>query len=208
MGDHAWVESERLLGVDACKAGWVGLALTGLNSGAIVAGTIDELVEMADADGPLAVVAIDIPIGLPDRGQRQADVLAKGRGHPDLVGVHDPTRAALDSPDHRTASARKSRASQGGDLPSSDPNCARWSGGFARPTIAVVEVHPEVSFAELADAPLTVRKSTWAGAECRRQLLADAGVLLAGDLGEAGRRVTVDDDGHERWSMPQGRSRC
>jgi len=77
MGDHAWVESERVLGVDACKAGWVGLALTGRYCGANVAGTIDELVEMADADGPLAVVAIDIPIGLPDRGRRQADVLAR-----------------------------------------------------------------------------------------------------------------------------------
>ncbi len=54
-------------------------------------------------------------------------------------------------------------------------------------------MHPDVSFAELAGAPLTVCKSTWAGAEYRRQLLADAGVLLAGDLGEAGRRVAVDD---------------
>ena len=77
MGDHAWVDSERILGVDACKAGRVGHALTGLYCGANVAGTIDELVEMADADGPLAVVAIDIPIGLPDRGRRQADVLAR-----------------------------------------------------------------------------------------------------------------------------------
>ncbi len=42
-----------------------------------MAGAINELVEMADADGPLAVVAVDIPIGLPDRGRRQADVLAQ-----------------------------------------------------------------------------------------------------------------------------------
>jgi predicted RNase H-like nuclease len=32
---------------------------------------------LADTDGPVAVVAIDMPIGLPDRGRRQADVLAR-----------------------------------------------------------------------------------------------------------------------------------
>ncbi|MGH8922097.1 MAG: DUF429 domain-containing protein [Actinomycetes bacterium] len=66
-----------MLGVDACRAGWVGIALTGHYSHAYVAGTIDELVGRADADGLLAVVAIDMPIGLPDRGRRQADVLAR-----------------------------------------------------------------------------------------------------------------------------------
>ena len=49
-----------------------------------MADTIDELVEMADADGPLAVVAIDIPIGLPDRGRRQAEVLARKA----VVNIH------------------------------------------------------------------------------------------------------------------------
>ncbi len=37
---------------------------------------ISELVEEADG-GPLAVIAIDIPIGLPDTGRRQADLLAR-----------------------------------------------------------------------------------------------------------------------------------
>ena len=64
-----------------------------------MAGTIDELVEMTDADGPLVVVAIDIPIGLSDRGRRQADVLARR-----AVGIltssvfMTPTRAVLDAP--------------------------------------------------------------------------------------------------------------
>jgi predicted RNase H-like nuclease len=197
MGDHAWVESERVLGVDACKAGWVGLALTGLYCGANVAGTIDELVEMADADGPLAVVAVDIPIGLPNRGRRQADVLArKAVGTLTSSVFMTPTRAALDAPDHPTASARnhaltgKGISRQAFSLKPKLHQVERW---VRQTHHHVVEVHPEVSFAELADAPLTVSKSTWAGAEYRRQLLADAGVLLAGDLGEAGRRVAVDD---------------
>src|SRR5918997_4322181 len=77
IGHHAVVESERVLGVDACRAGWIGIALTGQNCRAYVAGAISELVAKAETDGPLAVVAIDMPIGLPDREHRQADVLAK-----------------------------------------------------------------------------------------------------------------------------------
>ena len=57
----------------------------------------------------------------------------------------------------------------------------------------VVEVHPEASFAEIAGSPLLVRKSTWAGAALRRQLLAGAGIPLAGDLGIAGEQAGVDD---------------
>ena len=49
----------------------------------------------------------------------------------------------------------------------------------------VVEVHPEVSFARLARAPLTTSKSTWAGFQRRAELLASAGIRLTGDLGTA-----------------------
>lgn len=191
------VESERVLGVDACRAGWIGIALTGQNCRAYVADTIDELVAKADTDGPLAVVAIDMPIGLPDRGHRQADVLAKK-----AIGIlrssvfMTPTRDAMDAPDHRTASARN-RALTGEGISiqafSLKPKLHQVQQWVRQTHYRVVEVHPEVSFARLAGAALTVRKSTWAGAECRRRLLADAGVLPAGELDEAGRRAGVDD---------------
>jgi predicted RNase H-like nuclease len=50
-----------------------------------------------------------------------------------------------------------------------------------------------VCFARLAGGPLTARKSTWAGAERRRALLAGAGIGLAGDLGGAAASAGVDD---------------
>lgn len=53
----------------------------------------------------------------------------------------------------------------------------------------VVEVHPEVSFACLAGAPLNAGKSTWAGMARRRQLLAGAGIVLDDDLGLAGEKA-------------------
>src|SRR5215217_4842128 len=62
----------RVLGVDACKAGWIGIALGDGQVAAYTAARIDELVAAVSADGPIEVVAIDIPIGLPDAGPRQA----------------------------------------------------------------------------------------------------------------------------------------
>lgn len=55
----------------------------------------------------------------------------------------------------------------------------------------VVEVHPEVSFTQLAGKPLPPKKS-WAGAERRRTLLEEAGITLPSDLGKAG-EAAVDD---------------
>jgi predicted RNase H-like nuclease len=57
----------------------------------------------------------------------------------------------------------------------------------------VVEVRPEVSFAELAGRPLLYGKSTWAGVEERRRLLEAVGLGPASDLGVAGQRAGVDD---------------
>jgi predicted RNase H-like nuclease len=77
-----------------------------------------------------------------------------------------------------------------------------------------VEAHPELSFAELAGAPLAVRKSTWAGAEMRRTLLARAGITLTGDLGLAGEQAGVDDvldaaaAAWTAWRVSQGSARC
>jgi predicted RNase H-like nuclease len=64
----------RVMGVDACKKGWVGV--TG-DLRACFGTTIEELVDLAELDGALAVVGVDIPIGLPVTGPRQADVLAR-----------------------------------------------------------------------------------------------------------------------------------
>jgi hypothetical protein len=67
----------RVLGVDACRRGWIGLAVEGTVTGAYFAEDIQALIARAQADGPLCVVAVDMPIGLADRGQRQADMLAR-----------------------------------------------------------------------------------------------------------------------------------
>ncbi len=64
---------------------------------------------------------------------------------------------------------------------------------MARVGWQVVDVHPEVSFATLAGRFLPEPKTTWAGFDLRRRLLANAGIVLDGDLGLTGRRVSPDD---------------
>lgn len=59
--------------------------------------------------------------------------------------------------------------------------------------VRVAETHPEVCFAAMADTTLAYAKKTWAGAELRRRLLAEAGIELPADLGAAGGEAAVDD---------------
>jgi predicted RNase H-like nuclease len=197
----------RVLGVDACKAGWVGIALGAPEPQAYVAADIESLVRRAEQQGPLAVVAIDIPIGLPDTGQRRADDLARAAIGPRWPSVFmTPVRLALKAPDHPTASkinrklAGKGISVQAFGLKVKLFEVERFA---SHDSHVVIEVHPEVSFAQMAGHSLTSRKSTWAGAERRRELLREHGIALSGDLGLAGWNAGVDDvldAGAAAWS--------
>ncbi|WP_218579486.1 DUF429 domain-containing protein [Phytohabitans houttuyneae] len=137
------------------------------------------------------------PIGLPDTGRRTADVLAYKLVGPRRASVFmTPVRAALEAGSHAAAvEVNRARAGEGFSaqmygLRSKILEVDAWARDAGR---RVVEVHPEVSFARLADSPLPDGKRTWAGVHHRRRLLADAGVEIADDLGEAGRQAAVDD---------------
>jgi predicted RNase H-like nuclease len=193
------MSSGRVLGVDACRGGWIGIVLDGGEPQPYVAPTIRELAERAAADGPLQVVAIDIPIGLADAGRRRADQLARealGRRWPSLFIT--PVRESVHAGDFPAALAANRRLAGEGisrqafALRAKILDVDDWLRGISPPPARVVEAHPELSFAELAGAPLAVRKSTWAGAEVRRGLLAQAGITLAGDLGPAGQQAGVE----------------
>ncbi|MFI5706242.1 DUF429 domain-containing protein [Kribbella sp. NPDC051620] len=209
----------RVLGIDACKAGWVGVLRTNDKITALVAATLAQLIHQAEHSHPaatdagarplepIAVIAIDMPIGLPDTAPRQADVLARAAiGRLSSSVFTTPVRAALQAPTHSEAVLiNRELTGQGLSIQAYGLRAKlfevdEW---LTHATTRVVEVHPEVSFAYLAGAPLTVRKSTWSGAERRRALLADAGIPLSGDLGLAGHAVGVDDvldAGAAAWS--------
>ena len=64
------------MGVDGYARGWVGVVVADDGVKALFATTIRKIEEVGRGFGALAVMAIDIPIGLPDIGARQADVMA------------------------------------------------------------------------------------------------------------------------------------
>ncbi|HEV2634671.1 MAG TPA: DUF429 domain-containing protein [Actinocrinis sp.] len=99
-----------VMGVDACEQGWIGIGIVwsigdgdgdgdgdGLGSvRAEFGGTMAELCDNARERTPLSVVAIDMPIGLPDDGTRQADALARRFIRPRGSSVFDtPVREAI-----------------------------------------------------------------------------------------------------------------
>ena len=88
------VGNERVAGLDGCRRGWVAVALATDHRAAHVR-FVKSVREMLDAWDAPDVVAIDMPIGLPDRsgsggrsperlvcpllGARQSSVVARGR---------------------------------------------------------------------------------------------------------------------------------
>ncbi len=173
--DPGPVGSGRVLGVDACKRGWIAIAVEDGVTDAYFAEDIQTLTSRAQADGPLGVVAVDMPIGLPDRGQRRADVLARAAIGPLRSSVFmAPVREALMAADHAAASAiNRGLSGQGISIQAFGlkPKLFQVERWVRHMPIRVVEIHPEVCFARLAGCSLTSRKSSWAGAEYRRALL-------------------------------------
>ena len=184
-----------VLGVDACPTGWVGVALNGDSApSAIWAKTIADLaIQVPD----VAVIAIDIPIGLPDDGTRACDVAVRTAVGPRRNSVFlTPIRSALEAPTFEDAN-RQARAVTGAGISQQSYalrtkilEVERWVGTT---TCRVCEVHPELSFATLAGRPLKTSKKTWAGARERLQLLDGADVPLESDFGVAGEKAGFDD---------------
>lgn len=165
--------------------------------------TLRELLALVAVDGPLGTVGVDIPIGLPDDGPRQADRLAAA-----LLGARrasifaTPVRAALLEPEYTRAVALN-RAATGSGF-------SRQAYGLRSKVLEVdalvrdtptplptagplLEVHPELSFATMAGAPMTHGKKTWAGAVERQARLAEQGILMTAALGPDPGRAGVDD---------------
>ncbi len=110
------------------------------------------------------------------------------------LGIHDASRAVWEAATVEEARQRsieltgRSIAAQTWALRSK----VLEADAVARLDRRIHEVHPEVSFAELARHSLRHPKSSWAGFTERRQLLAKAGIELPDDLGIAG-AAGVDD---------------
>ncbi len=159
---------EAVLGVDGCPGGWVG---------ALVRGRVVEWRVLPDAAAILgvdaAVIAIDIPIGLPEPGpgyRRRADLEAREFLRP-WAAVNTvfftPVRQVLGVATYAEANAL-SRELTGMGLAKQTWNITDRIGAVDSalgdpPDARVIEVHPEVSF-RLLDERINASKSTARGA--------------------------------------------
>ena len=192
------------LGVDAAgRHGWVGVVVDdGGFAGAHLAPDLADLIAAADAaagsaGGRIAVVGVDIPIGLVDGPRRAADAAART-----FVGIR---RSSVFWAPHRSAAPFTSQAEANAHLAAIDmPMLSAQAFGLMgriRETAAVavdddrlVEAFPEASFRQLAGADLPHAKKSAAGTIHRLALLASADppIVLPASLGPAG-RVPMDD---------------
>lgn len=191
---HAMAESghehDRVLGVDACRAGWVGVVLDRGNPAVLIASDIEDLVVEADRGGEVAVVGVDIPIGLPDRGRREADALARKRvGRRSSSVFTTPVREALLAVTHAEAvTVNRARTGAGISIQAYGLRTKvlevdRWVRRTAR---RVIEVHPEVSFAEMNGGGLAHSKTTPEGERERLDLLRAHGIVIDAPLKRRG----------------------
>lgn len=174
-----------VLGVDACPAGWVGVVLDPtLRASVFVAADITSLVEVVREQHDVPVVAVDIPIGLPDCGGRLADAEARRA----LVGkgssvFSTPVRSALEAATYAEAREANLAATDGRTSVSAQAYALRdkvldvdaWV--RSGPDPHVIEVHPEVSFARMAGGPVLARKKDIDGVRARREALAAHGIV-------------------------------
>jgi predicted RNase H-like nuclease len=170
------VGDRRVVGVDVARGRWAVVVVEGKR-------VVDVFRCETFAEALLAepeVVAVDIPIGIPDVGPRAADTAARR-----FVGVRassvfpTPVRRVLEAPTY--AAARAVAVESTGKSISAQAYALRHRilevDGYARRDERVIEVHPEVSFRELARRPL-LSKHTSLGLIERRMLLDEAGIEL------------------------------
>lgn len=199
--------SGELVGVDGCKAGWIAVRR---DPGALPSISVfASFAELLDALPTDAIVAVDMPIGLPDfsqRGGRGPEALVRsllGQRQSSVFSI--PSRAALyaDISDFTTVEAWYEAHRRASDVAktTSDPPRGVSIQAFgifakireidalliARPELRtrVYESHPEVAFCRLnGEKPMTLPKKIKgavnpAGMEERKALLCRHGYVRA-----------------------------
>lgn len=197
----------RALGVDAAgRHGWVGVVID--DDGFVeahLAPALRDLIAAADAAAaaaaegpdPVAIVGVDIPIGLVDGARRSADIAARSFVDLRRSSVFSaPPRSALAFATQAEANAHL--AERGLPLLSAQAVALfariREAEAVAASDDRLREVFPEASFRQLAGVALPHAKKAAAGAIHRLRLLADATppIVLPPELGLAG-AVPLDD---------------
>lgn len=185
--------SGRVVGIDAAgKHGWVGVVL---GPDGVEGARLGSLREIIDGAEPVDAIGVDIPIGHVAGGRRRADVEARR-----FVGARAssvfaaPPAAVLGATSY--AEANEMLTADGAPMLSRQawalvPKMVE-AAAIADADPRMFEVHPEVSFCELAGECLAWSKKSWNGLLLRRRLLAEAGVVLPDVVPEVAGAVADD----------------
>jgi len=173
------IGSPMLVGVDGCRGGWIAVSDW---CGSLDAGVHENWLGVVGDANPDALLAVDIPIGLPARGARACDVEARRfLGLPRGASVFStPVRACLASGSYETVAARLRRADGRGlskqafHLLPKIRQLDEYLLEHTRDIPRIYEVHPEVSFATWNEGrALQHNKASDAG-RAEREHLTDA----------------------------------
>ena len=163
------------VGADGCPGGWI-CAVRGESDGL----QIDVIRSFAEVIGrwPDAVIAVDMPIGLPERGARVCDRAARARLGARRASVFPaPIRCCLPSTSHAEASAARR------GIDAKGMNIQTWNivpkirevDAVMSPGLQtrIIEAHPELAFAAMnGGQPIRAGKKTPEGRAARRDALA------------------------------------
>jgi len=200
----------RIVGIDGCPAGWIAAIAPADN---LIDVTIRVFAHFGDIveQGPFARIAVDMPIGLPERagpGGRGAEKAVRpflGARKSSVFSV--PARRAVYAPDYETACNESLDHSDPPRKISKQSYCIfpkiRELDGLLRDNPDLVnivhEVHPELAFWRMnGDKPLGTPKKMQGkpysvGLDERRKLLISAGVSEAIVSAKCPRGAAIDD---------------
>jgi predicted RNase H-like nuclease len=179
----------RVIGVDACRRGWVAVSLevsllphrAPRLVAVLTGGSLASVLDQADRD-PARVVGIDMPLGLLESGWREADRAARGLLGPRRSSVFAiPPQAVWAQTSYQAANQLcRELTGQGFSVQAWGLRVKLLEANQYREACGhpIYEVHPELAFGGMAGVPLAYSKHTAAGRELRRELLARAGIAL------------------------------
>ena len=175
------MSADSVAGLDGCRAGWFVVAHDPATD-AYASFTAGSIAEAWSRLGAAAVVGIDIPIGLPDSGPRDADRLARQRLSPSRTSsvFPAPIRPVLNATSHREACDLresidgKRMSVQAFHILAKIAEVDRFLRSTPAARERVFEVHPELAFASLNDdQPMAHAKRREPGFAARLQLLTE-----------------------------------
>ncbi len=174
----------RVLGVDGCKGGWVGVVLD--DEGEPTAAVAKDISELVGFAGNIDVIGIDIPIHLNDDSDRPCDTAARRALSPHGSRVFNaPVSAVLHCASYAEAN-EVSLAALGKKISKQTwnlvPKIAEIDEWLPAAPCPAYEIHPELSFAAMHGQVIGLSKKTREGAALRALTLAQHGIGVPTEL--------------------------